>query len=88
MGQPFFTLPLGNITLLGVTLTEENHVTTSRDLRICNGQIRELVIGKLNHEIAGKLVQSVNVLRESYVGKCQQLCHTLLCSPPLGSSQK
>jgi len=47
-----------------VNISDALHVSTAR----CNGQIRELVIGRLNQEIAGKLVESVNILRESYIG--------------------
>lgn len=61
----------------GVTLNEDLQVTSRRDLRICNGQIRELVIGRLNQEIAGKLVESINVLRESYIGNS-----SVMLSPP------
>lgn len=43
-------------------------VGSARDLRICYGQIREFIVGRLNQLIAGKLVESINVLRESYIG--------------------
>lgn len=50
-------------------MNEDMKVNTPRDLRICNGQIREYIVGKLNHLIAGKLVNSINILRESYIGQ-------------------
>ena len=67
--SPTTRMNICNIFISGVNINDELHVATARDLRICNGQIRELVVGRLNHEIAGKLVDSINILRESYIGE-------------------
>lgn len=41
---------------------------THKGLKICTYQLQELVLGALNQSIAGKLVKSVNILRDSYTG--------------------
>ena len=55
--------------LLGVEIPESGEITTSRELKICTGQIQELVLGSLNTAIAGKLLGSVDILRDSYTGE-------------------
>lgn len=54
----------------GVDVPENGAIQTSRDLKICTGQIQELVLGSLNHAVANKLVNSVDILRDTYTGKC------------------
>jgi hypothetical protein len=54
---------------VGVELSEDGAILTPKGLKICTYQIQELVLGALNQTIAGKLVKSVNVLRDSYTGK-------------------
>jgi receptor-interacting serine/threonine-protein kinase 5 len=53
----------------GVEIPESGEITSSKDLQTCTFQIQELVLGNLNTAIAGKLLGSVNILRDSYTGK-------------------
>ena len=52
----------------GVQLSENGSVQSVTDLRKCTELIRDRVLARLNTAIAGKLVESVNVLRETYTG--------------------
>ncbi len=45
-----------------------------RDLKVCTGQIQELILGSLNTAIAGKLLGSVDILKDSYTGMVKYLC--------------
>ena len=45
-----------------------------RDLKVCTGQIQELILGSLNTAIAGKLLGSVDILKDSYTGMFKYLC--------------
>ena len=56
------------ITLIGVDFNDRGEIITHKGLKICTGQIQELVLGGLNQAVAGKLVSSVNILRDSYTG--------------------
>ena len=53
----------------GVDFGENGEILTPKGLKICTGQIQELVLGGLNQAVAGKLVSSVDILRDSYTGK-------------------
>ena len=53
----------------GVDFNERGEIITNKGLKICTGQIQELVLGGLNQAVAGKLVSSVNILRDSYTGR-------------------
>ena len=50
----------------GLQLSENGNVQSVSDLRKCTELIRDRVLARLNTAIAGKLVESVNVLRETY----------------------
>ncbi len=52
----------------GVDIAGSGEITSQRDLKICTGQIQELVLGGLNAAIAGKLLGSVDILKDSYTG--------------------
>ncbi|XP_013395186.1 dual serine/threonine and tyrosine protein kinase-like, partial [Lingula anatina] len=51
---------------IGVDISDSAEIRTARDLKICTGQVEELLLGALNNAIAGKLVESVDILRDSY----------------------
>ena len=53
---------------LGVDIAENGEITTARVLKICVGQIQNLVIQALNTAIASKLLGSLDILRDSYTG--------------------
>lgn len=53
----------------GVEIPESGEITSSKDLKICSAEIQELVLGSLNQAIAGKLLGSVDILRDSYTGR-------------------
>lgn len=52
----------------GIELDRNGGVRSARDLQACTEQIREMVLSRLNHAVAGKLVSSVDILRDSYTG--------------------
>lgn len=53
---------------LGVELTDQLTVKNARDLKKCTLIIQEFVLTKLNETIANKLLDSINVLHDNYVG--------------------
>ena len=57
----------------GVDFGENGEILTPKGLKICTGQIQELVLGGLNQAVAGKLVSSVDILRDSYTGMASPL---------------
>lgn len=54
---------------IGIDLPEGGEITSTKDLKQCTGQIEELVLGNLNAAISGKLLDSINILRNSYTGE-------------------
>ncbi len=59
-------------TLAGVNIPESGEIMSPRDLKTCTGQIQELILSALNSAIAGKLIGSVDILKDSYTGEvCQ-----------------
>ncbi|CAF4365478.1 unnamed protein product, partial [Didymodactylos carnosus] len=52
----------------GIELSDDLTVKHSRDLKKCTNVIQEFVLIQLNQTIANKLVDSIEVLRESYIG--------------------
>ena len=63
--------PIENICFLfsGVDIPDDGVLVSAKDIKICTGQIKELILNKLNTAIAGKLTGSVDVLRDSYTGQ-------------------
>ncbi|KAH9487895.1 hypothetical protein Btru_067350 [Bulinus truncatus] len=73
---------------IGIELDRNGGVSTARELQACTEQIREMVLGRLNHAVAGKLVSSVDILRDSYTGtltRCLESLETLDKDNPEGS---
>lgn len=58
-----------SIYISGVQLPEEGEPPSARDLQICTSEIQALVLNSLNSAVAGKLIGSVDYLRESFIGK-------------------
>ncbi|XP_064081150.1 dual serine/threonine and tyrosine protein kinase-like isoform X1 [Macrobrachium nipponense] len=54
-----------------------NEVVCSREVRICTGEIQELVVGSLNAEVGRQLVDRVDVMRDSYLGTLQRCLESL-----------
>ncbi|RUS75378.1 hypothetical protein EGW08_016868 [Elysia chlorotica] len=66
--------------LPGGDVFESGQVSSTREVQACTDQIREMVLGRLNHAVAGKLVSSVDILRDSYTGtltRCLESLETL-----------
>ncbi|XP_074645327.1 dual serine/threonine and tyrosine protein kinase-like isoform X6 [Tubulanus polymorphus] len=61
----------------GIDSTEDGQITSAKDIKTCTGQIKELILGKLNNAIAVKLVGSVDVLRDSYTGTLTRCLESL-----------
>ena len=59
----------GVLMLAGVDLPAAGEAISSSNLKLCTGQIEDLMLGNLNRAIAGKLLDSVDVLRDSYTGR-------------------
>ncbi|KAK3104050.1 hypothetical protein FSP39_024020 [Pinctada imbricata] len=57
-----------SISVTCVEFNEDGEILTTKGLKICTYQIQELVLGALNTAIAGKLVDSIDILRDSYTG--------------------
>ena len=53
---------------VGVSIQESGELYSPKELKICTGQIQELVIGALNNAIAGKLLGSLDIFRDSCTG--------------------
>lgn len=53
---------------VGVDFNEDGEILTQKGLKICTYQIQELVLGALNQAVANKLLESIDILRESYTG--------------------
>ena len=52
----------------GVEIPESGDIQSARDLKICTGQIQQLVLEHLNSSIATKLLNSMDILKDSYTG--------------------
>lgn len=52
-------------------------VRYARDYKKCTNQIQELVISRLNNAIAQKLTESVEILKETYLGTLKRCLITL-----------
>ena len=57
----------------GVNIAESGCPSCASDLKICTAEIQDLILGSLNRAIAGKLLGSVDVLRDSYTGETMVL---------------
>lgn len=68
-----------NYEFLGVEFSEYGTIVEPKvkGLKICTYQIQELILGALNQSIAGKLVKSVNILRDSYTGTLSRCLESL-----------
>ncbi len=54
--------------VLGIELTDELTVNNARDLKKCTSVIQEFVLVRLNGIIANKLLDSINILHDNFVG--------------------
>lgn len=50
---------------------------SAREVKECTEKIQEMVLSKLNSSVAGKLVSSVNILRDSYTGTLTRCLESL-----------
>ncbi|KAL4226711.1 hypothetical protein ACF0H5_014691 [Mactra antiquata] len=62
---------------IGVDFNDSGEILTPKGLKICTGQIQELVLGGLNQAVAGKLVNSVDIMRDSYTGTLTRCLESL-----------
>ncbi|XP_053377441.1 dual serine/threonine and tyrosine protein kinase-like isoform X2 [Mercenaria mercenaria] len=62
---------------VGVEFSETGEVLTHKGLKICTGQIQELVLGGLTQAVASKLVNSVDIMRDSYTGTLTRCLESL-----------
>merc|ERR1719383_150751 len=67
----------GDYAFIGVIVSEEGQVGSIRDLKNCTGQIQDLVLSRINNSFAGKLVASVEILKESFTGTLQRCLESL-----------
>ena len=61
----------------GIELTDQLTVKNARDLKKCTSAIQEFVLERLNQTIAGKLIDSINVLHDNYVGTLTRCLYSL-----------
>ena len=71
----------GNTTLCMAGIDTERGKLSSREVQDCTERIQEMVLSRLNSSVAGKLVSSVNILRDSYTGEGWHVC---ICVQTLG----
>ena len=66
-----FTQGVGAVrgTLCSAGIDTEGGKLSSREVQNCTERIQEMVLFRLNSSVAGKLVSSVNILRDSYTGE-------------------
>ncbi|XP_062594539.1 dual serine/threonine and tyrosine protein kinase-like isoform X3 [Saccostrea cucullata] len=62
---------------LGVDFNAEGEILTQKGLKICTYQIQELVLGALNQAVANKLMESIDILRDSYTGTLRRCLESL-----------
>ncbi|XP_046354627.2 dual serine/threonine and tyrosine protein kinase-like [Haliotis rufescens] len=67
----------GEYDFLGVDIDDDGQIQTSKSLKVCTGQIQELVLSRLNHAVAGKLISSIDILRDSYTGTLTRCLESL-----------
>jgi hypothetical protein len=53
---------------LGIELTDQLTVKHARELKKCTTTIQDFILIRLNEKIANKLLDSINVLHDNYVG--------------------
>lgn len=58
----------GLLKITGVEFKQNLELVDLEDLEKCIQQVQELVLSRLNQAVAGKLISSVEYLKESYVG--------------------
>ena len=58
----------GLLKIQGVEFQQNLELVDIEDLERCIQQVQELVLSRLNQAVAGKLISSVEYLKESYVG--------------------
>lgn len=58
-------------------LADHKRNLSVRELQICTAEIQNLVLGKLNSSVAGKLIGSVDCLRENFVGTLERCLKSL-----------
>ena len=66
-----------HLQFVNVELTESCELMDLDDLEKCTLQVQELVLGRLNQAVAGKLISSVEYLKESFVGTLTRCLHNL-----------
>lgn len=62
---------------LDIIVPENGEPISSRDVKCCIKQIQELIISRLNQAVANKLINSVDYLRESFVGTLERCLKSL-----------
>ena len=53
---------------IGIELTDQLTVKHARDLKKCTSTIQEYILVRINETIANKLLDSINVLHDNYIG--------------------
>jgi dual serine/threonine and tyrosine protein kinase len=66
-----------SLDIHGIELTDQLTVKNARDLKKCTGAIQDFVFERLNETIATKLLDSIHVLHDNYVGTLTRCLFTL-----------
>ena len=61
-------------------IEEDGPQLSSQGIRFCTEMIQDMVLSRLSSHVAGKLLSSVNVLRESFTGEGSSLLTAYMCS--------
>ena len=65
------------LSIVGVDFKDTGELVDIEDLERCISQVQELVLSRLNQAVAGKLISSVDYLKESYVGTLTRCLQSL-----------
>uniref|UniRef100_T1JM86 Dual serine/threonine and tyrosine protein kinase n=1 Tax=Strigamia maritima TaxID=126957 RepID=T1JM86_STRMM len=60
-----------------VEISADGDIKTASELKVCTNEIEDLILGDLNINIAQKLINSIQFLKESIVGTLERCLHSL-----------
>ncbi|XP_071491292.1 dual serine/threonine and tyrosine protein kinase-like [Diadema antillarum] len=67
----------GNYQFTDLEVSEEGKIQSQKDIKKCTEQIQDLVLAQLNTCVVEKLIGSVELLRESFLGTLQRCLESL-----------
>lgn len=71
-----------NLDFTDIIMSSNGEPVSSKDIKVCISQIQDLIVNRLNQAVANKLTNSVDYLRESFVGTLERCLGSLEKSTP------